>query len=119
VTSWERPAAGREPAAAALLGWLADPSAPRLCVVSGSEGCGKSTLLAWLVMHGSREGTVAERAVHAVAPYAGDSVRGLVWALADQLDVVARAPGELRDLLVRERRPSPSWPRSPAFPTFG
>jgi hypothetical protein len=75
-----------------------------LCVVSGSEGCGKSTLLAWLVMHGSREATVAARAVHAVAPYAGDSVRGLIWALADQLDVVARAPGELRDLLARDTR---------------
>ncbi|WP_330338505.1 hypothetical protein [Streptomyces sp. NBC_00557] len=36
---WSRPAAGREPAAAALLSWLADPQTPRLCVVTGSAGC--------------------------------------------------------------------------------
>ncbi|MFI1018177.1 hypothetical protein [Streptomyces sp. NPDC020965] len=92
---WDRPAAGREPAAAALLGWLADPHAPRLCLVSGSTGCGKSTLLAWLVQHGSRHGAATERAVHAVVPFAEDSLRGTVWSLADQLGVVARAPGEL------------------------
>jgi hypothetical protein len=43
---WGRPAAGREPAAAALLAWLADPEAPRLCLVTGGAGCGKSALLA-------------------------------------------------------------------------
>ncbi|WP_369147255.1 hypothetical protein [Streptomyces sp. R44] len=92
---WERPAAGREPAAAALLGWLADPHAPRLCLVSGSAGCGKSGLLAWLVHHGTRSGTAAERAVHAVVPSAGRSAAGTVWALADQLGVAARSRGEL------------------------
>ncbi|MCZ0987667.1 hypothetical protein O1M54_21845 [Streptomyces diastatochromogenes] len=53
---WSRPAAGREPAAAALLAWLADADAPRLCVVTGSAGSGKSALLAWLIAHGTREG---------------------------------------------------------------
>lgn len=56
MTRWERPQAGLEPAATALLGWLADPQAPALCLVSGSAGCGKSMLLAWLVRHGSRRG---------------------------------------------------------------
>ncbi|MEU7011867.1 hypothetical protein [Streptomyces sp. NPDC046332] len=101
---WERPAAGREPAAAALLGWLADPQAPRLCLVSGSEGCGKSQLLAWLVHHGSQSGVPAERAVHAVVSFAGQSLRGTVWSIADQLGVVARAPGELAVALGRDPR---------------
>jgi hypothetical protein len=104
VTRWERPAAGREPAAAALLGWLADPHAPRLCLIFGTAGCGKSALLAWLVHHGRRLGTPAERAVHAVVPLEGQSVRGTVWALADQLGVVARAPGELAEALAADAR---------------
>ncbi|WP_326680843.1 hypothetical protein [Streptomyces sp. NBC_01237] len=101
---WERPLGGREPAAAALLGWLADPHAPGLCLVSGSQGCGKSALLAWLVRHGSRSGTPAERAVHAVVPDAGQSVRGTVWALADQLGVIARSPDELVHALGHDPR---------------
>ncbi|MGI5403631.1 WD40 repeat domain-containing protein [Streptomyces sp. CA-135486] len=104
MTRWERPAAGREPAAAALLGWLADPHAPRLCLISGSAGCGKSALLAWLVHHGRRLGTPVERAIHAVVPLEGQSVRGTVWALADQLGVVARAPGELVEALEADTR---------------
>ncbi|MFC9266452.1 hypothetical protein ACFTXJ_01570 [Streptomyces zhihengii] len=124
MTRWERPAAGREPAAAALLGWLADPQAPGLCLVSGSQGCGKSELLAWFVRHGSRSDVVPERAVHAVAlpaepepavavsagPLAagaltaGQSVLGAVWAIADQLGIVARAPGELVAALERDAR---------------
>ncbi|MEC4018297.1 hypothetical protein [Streptomyces sp. H27-D2] len=104
-SQWARPAAGREPAAAALLGWLADPTAPRLCLVSGSAGCGKSTLLAWLVAHGSRPGTPPERRVHAFVPLEGQSVRGAVWTLAEQLGVVARSPGELvQELSGDERR---------------
>ncbi|MFC9948655.1 WD40 repeat domain-containing protein [Streptomyces pratensis] len=101
---WERPAAGREPAAAALLGWLADPQSPRLCLVSGSQGCGKSGLLAWLVHHGSRSGEPAERAVHAVVPSAGQSLSGTVWTLAEQLGIVARAPAELVAALRRDPR---------------
>lgn len=101
---WDPPAAGREPAAAALLGWLADPHAPRLCLVSGSEGCGKSALLAWLVRHGSQSGTPVERAIHAVVPFAGESLWGTVWSIADQIGVVARAPGELVAALIRDPR---------------
>ncbi|MFV0135873.1 hypothetical protein ACLGIH_22105 [Streptomyces sp. HMX87] len=102
--SWARPAAGREPAGAALLGWLADPAAPRLCLVTGRERCGKSQLLAWLVAHGTRPGTAPERRVHGFVPLAGQGVRTAVWALADQLGVAARAPGELLAELSADRR---------------
>lgn len=102
---WERPAAGREPAAAGLLAWLTDVTAPRMCLLTGSAGCGKSTLLAWLVVHGSRPGTPQTRRVHAVAPLQGLGVRSAVWSLANQLGVVARAPGELVASLAADQRP--------------
>lgn len=105
ATRWARPAAGREPAGAALLAWLADPSAPGLCVVAGGPGCGKSALLAWLVGHGTRAGTGRERAVHAFAPLAGMGVRGAVWTLADQLGLVVRGPRDLLARLGADRRP--------------
>ncbi|MET9378852.1 hypothetical protein ABZX98_32750 [Streptomyces sp. NPDC002992] len=72
--------------------------------MSGSEGCGKSQLLAWLVRHGRQSGAPAARAVHAVVPFAGQSLRGTVWSIADQLGVVARAPGELAVALSRDPR---------------
>ncbi|MEW1873320.1 WD40 repeat domain-containing protein [Streptomyces caelestis] len=102
--TWARPAAGREPAGAALLGWLADPAAPRLCLVTGSENCGKSQLLAWLVAHGTRPGTAPERRVHGFVPLAGQGVRTALWTLADQLGLVARAPEELLAGLSADRR---------------
>ncbi len=101
---WGRPAAGKEPAAAALLGWLADPAAPRLCLVTGAAGRGKSLLLAWLVGHGTQQGAVAERAVHAFVPLGGQSVHTTVWTLADQLWVSARTPGELVEALQADQR---------------
>ncbi|WP_055690951.1 WD40 repeat domain-containing protein [Streptomyces prasinus] len=102
--TWAHPAAGREPAGAALLGWLADPAAPRLCLVTGSENRGKSQLLAWLVAHGTRPGTAPERRVHGFVPLAGQGVRTALWTLADQLGVSARAPGELLTGLSADRR---------------
>jgi hypothetical protein len=101
---WGRPAAGREPAGAAILGWLADEDAPRLCVITGGEGCGKSTLLAWLVAHGRRAGTAYERRVHGFAPLAGQTATTTAWMLADQLSVAARTPGELMDTLAADAR---------------
>ncbi|MFD6991078.1 hypothetical protein [Streptomyces sp. NPDC059943] len=106
TVKWGRPASGREPAGAALLAWLADPSAPGLCVITGGAGCGKSTLLAWLVGHGSGAGTERERAVHAFVPLAGQSVRGAVWTLADQLGLMARGPEEFLARLAADRRPA-------------
>ncbi|MFF3312833.1 hypothetical protein [Streptomyces sp. NPDC002952] len=102
---WERPAAGREPAAAALLAWLADPAAPRMCLVTGATGGGKSTLLAWLVAHGARPGTPQQRRIHAIAPLQGLGVRAAMWTLANQLNVTARAPGELITTLAADPRP--------------
>lgn len=93
--AWARPAAGREPAGAALLGWPADPTAPRLCLLTGSGNSGKSQLLAWLVTHSTRPGTAPERRVHGFVPLAGQGVRTALWTLADQLGMAARAPGEL------------------------
>ncbi|WP_433573649.1 hypothetical protein [Streptomyces sp. CA-251247] len=72
--------------------------------MSGSEGSGKSGLLAWLVHHGSQRETAAERAVHAVTPGAGRSLRGTVWSLAEQLGVVARDPEDLVAMLSRDQR---------------
>ncbi|WP_338694259.1 hypothetical protein V2W30_06070 [Streptomyces sp. Q6] len=102
--AWGRPAAGREPAAAALLSWLADPEAPRLCVVSGAEASGKSTLLAWLIAHGTRPGTPAGRRVHGIVPLAGLTATAAAWMLADQLGVAARTPDELVDRLAADPR---------------
>ncbi|MFI6358040.1 hypothetical protein ACIBJF_36685 [Streptomyces sp. NPDC050743] len=101
---WSRPAAGREPAAAALLSWLADPTAPRLCVVTGSAGCGKSTLLAWLIGHGTREGTQPERRIHGFVPLSGRTALTAAWTLAQQLSVAARTPGELVEALAADER---------------
>ncbi|WP_255293179.1 hypothetical protein [Streptomyces niveus] len=88
-----------------MLAWLADSSAPGLCVVTGGAECGKSALLAWLVAHGTRAGTEQERVVHAFVPLAGLSVRGAVWTLADQLGLVARGPEELVARMAADRRP--------------
>jgi hypothetical protein len=87
--------AGRRPAGLALLRWLEDESAPRLCRVSGGPGSGKTHLLAWLAAAGTDPATPATRAVHAVLPAEGVTVRTAVWLLAEQLHVSARTPGEL------------------------
>ncbi|MEU3527073.1 hypothetical protein AB0E62_24910 [Streptomyces sp. NPDC038707] len=102
--AWSRPEAGREPAAAALLAWLADAGAPRLCVVTGSAGCGKSSLLAWLIGHGTRDGERPERRVHGFVPLAGQTAQTTAWTLAQQLSVAARTPGELLTALSADER---------------
>ncbi|WP_345668855.1 WD40 repeat domain-containing protein [Streptomyces similanensis] len=101
---WSRPAAGREPAAAALLSWLGDPHAPNLAVLTGSAGSGKSKLLAWLIGHGTRPGTVAERRVHGFVPLPGQSATTAAWMLGDQLSIAARSPGELVAALAADPR---------------
>ncbi|MFI9120120.1 hypothetical protein ACIGW0_12110 [Streptomyces bikiniensis] len=100
-----RPGAGREPAASALLGWLADARAPRLCVLTGPSNAGKSHLLAWLVEHGDTPSEdTGDRRVHAVAPLAGVGLRGAVWLAADHLGLAARAPGELCTAVAEDKR---------------
>ncbi|MEV0000322.1 hypothetical protein [Streptomyces sp. NPDC050848] len=91
----DRPAAGTEAEAAALLGWLTDPEAPRLCLVVGGPRRGKSALLAWLAAHGTRAGARRRRAARELIPLAGQCALGAAWTVANRLGVVARTPGEL------------------------
>ncbi|MFD7324897.1 WD40 repeat domain-containing protein [Streptomyces sp. NPDC059875] len=103
----ERPAAGTEAQAAALLGWLTDPDAPRLCLVTGDPGQGKSALLSWLTAHGGRpggrsggrSGARRRRSARELIPLAGQSALGTAWTIANRLGVVARTPGELVQVL--------------------
>ncbi|MEU6883278.1 WD40 repeat domain-containing protein [Streptomyces sp. NPDC046712] len=101
----ERPAAGTEAQAAVLLGWLTDPDAPRLCLVTGDPRRGKSALLAWLAAHGARSGARRRRSARELIPLAGQSALGAAWTIANRLGVVARTPGELvRTLATTEAR---------------
>ncbi|MFC5887712.1 hypothetical protein RMN57_22390 [Kitasatospora sp. CM 4170] len=97
--------AGRKPAGLALLGWLDDPRAPRLCRVAGPPGAGKSHLLAWLVRGCTTETVPGARRIHAVLPAAGATVRTAVWSLGRQLDLVAHAPGPLVEAIAADGRP--------------
>ncbi|WP_436943426.1 hypothetical protein [Streptomyces sp. SudanB25_2051] len=85
---------------------MADESAPRLCLVTGSRGCGKSTLLAWLVAHGTRPGTPAQRRVHAFVPLGCLGLRAAAWTLADQLQLSAPSPADLLQALALDPRPT-------------
>ncbi|MFI9783318.1 hypothetical protein ACIHEI_07385 [Kitasatospora sp. NPDC051984] len=96
--------AGRRAAGAALLGWLRDPRAPRLCRVSGSPGSGRTHLLAWLIAGATAPDTPVERRVNAFLPADGYGVRAAVWQLGQQLDVPARTPGDLLDRLAADPR---------------
>ncbi|MGW6568136.1 WD40 repeat domain-containing protein [Streptomyces sp. NPDC054975] len=91
----DRPASGTEAEAAALLGWLTDPEAPRLCLVVGGPRRGKSALLTWLAAHGTRAGARRRRAARELVPLAGQCALGAAWTVANRLGVVARTPGEL------------------------
>ncbi|MFD3948342.1 WD40 repeat domain-containing protein [Streptomyces sp. NPDC058579] len=91
----DRPAAGTEAEAAALLGWLTAPDAPRLCLVVGGPRRGKSALLGWLATHGTRAGARRRRAARELIPLAGQCALGAAWTVANRLGVVARTPGEL------------------------
>ena len=98
--------AGRKPAGLALLGWLADARAPRLCRVTGAPGSGKSHLLAWLVAAGTSERTPADRRIQVAVPAAGYSVRSLVWSIGSQLGVVAGTVQDLLTALAEDGRPT-------------
>ncbi|GLW53400.1 WD40 repeat domain-containing protein [Kitasatospora phosalacinea] len=98
--------AGRRAAGAALLGWLGDARAPRLCRVTGSPGSGRTHLLAWLVAGGTDPAAPPGRRVNAFLPAEGCGVRAAVWQLARQLEVSARTPGELLDRLAADPRPT-------------
>ncbi|MFD9648787.1 hypothetical protein ACFWWN_35620, partial [Streptomyces sp. NPDC059082] len=98
---------GTEAEAAALLGWLTDPDAPRLCLVTGAPGSGKTALLGWLAAHGARSGRTRRRTARVLVPLAGQSALGAAWTIADRLGVVARSPGDLvHALATSEPRPA-------------
>ncbi|MGW6393037.1 hypothetical protein ACWFR1_21580 [Streptomyces sp. NPDC055103] len=101
-----RAVTGTEAEAAALLGWLTDPEAPRLCLVTGAPGSGKTALLDWLAAYGPRAGG-RRRTPRVLVPLAGQSALGATWTIADLLGVVARSPDELvHALATSEARPS-------------
>ncbi|MCC9310080.1 hypothetical protein LN042_23930 [Kitasatospora sp. RB6PN24] len=92
--SWLPPLpAGRQPAGMALLGWLDDDRAPRLCRVSGVPGSGKSLLVTWL-------DTVCRSADGPGRPAAALSMAGLgveaaTWLLSRQLGYCAQSTDQL------------------------
>ncbi|MYS09072.1 hypothetical protein GTW71_22145, partial [Streptomyces sp. SID6041] len=93
--------------ATALLGWLTDPEAPRLCLVTGAPGSGKTALLGWFAKHGPRAGRPRRRTARVLVPLAGQSALGATWTIADHLGVVARSPGDLvHALATSEARPA-------------
>ncbi|MER8183231.1 hypothetical protein [Kitasatospora sp. NPDC094015] len=104
--------AGRRPAGLALLGWLADERAPRLCQVTGAPGAGKSHLLAWLAEAGTEAHAAAGAAagagarVRAVLPAAGATVESAAWRLGRRLDLLVRTPDELFAALAEDDRPT-------------
>ncbi|MEV6210480.1 hypothetical protein [Kitasatospora sp. NPDC051914] len=87
--------AGRRPAGRALLGWLADERAPRLCRVAGSAGAGKTHLLSWLAEAGTGEDVPEHRRVHAVLAGERLTVDSALWQLGRQLGHLVRRPDEL------------------------
>lgn len=101
---WSPPPAGREPAGAAILGWLRDPHAPRVCVISGDEDCGKSMFLSWLVEQATQPKVRTERRVHGLVPLAEHSALTASWLLAEQLGSAARTPGDLIATMAADRR---------------
>ncbi|MER5641495.1 hypothetical protein ABT095_31700 [Kitasatospora sp. NPDC002227] len=91
--------AGRQPAGRALLSWLDDPQAPRLCRVAGSPGSGKSHLVSWLA-------TACDRRPGVVAfSLAGLSLEAATWLLAQRLEVFAVTPEELVAAVAADDRP--------------
>ncbi|MER6096457.1 hypothetical protein ABT154_11495 [Streptomyces sp. NPDC001728] len=107
--AWDgrRPVTGTEAEATALLGWLTDPEAPRLCLVTGAPGSGKTALLGWLARHGPRAGRPRRRTARVLVPLSGQSALGATWTIADRLGVVARSPGDLvHALATSDARPA-------------
>ncbi|WP_030760400.1 hypothetical protein [Streptomyces griseus] len=93
------PSSGAAPGATALLGWLTDPDAPRLCLVTGGAGSGKTALLGWLAGHEPRARRGRTRTARVLVPLTGQSALGVAWTLAHRLGVVARTPADLAPAL--------------------
>ncbi|MFD0278959.1 hypothetical protein ACFVHB_34320 [Kitasatospora sp. NPDC127111] len=91
--------AGRRAAGRALLDWLADARAPRLCRVAGSSGSGRTHLLTWLAAVCPSASPHPDRRVHATVPADGLTLRSATWLLAARLGLVAGSPEELLEAL--------------------
>lgn len=92
--------AGREPAAAAVMAWLMDPSCPRLCLVTGSPATGKSSLVAWVALNSLRTG-----GAHAIFSARGMPLQAATWAVAEQLALPGGGPESLVERVVSDIRP--------------
>ncbi|MGW4384447.1 hypothetical protein ACWEMJ_31800, partial [Kitasatospora sp. NPDC004531] len=92
--------AGRHPAGRALLGWLEDQQAPRLCRVAGSSGSGRSHLLRWLTAACPPDNPHTGRRVDVQLSAAETTVDTFVWRLAGLLGVSAGDPDELVAALI-------------------
>ncbi|MFD8599249.1 hypothetical protein ACFV1L_30020 [Kitasatospora sp. NPDC059646] len=87
--------AGRRPAGRALLGWLGDPQAPRLCRVAGSSGSGRTHLLRWLAAACPPDNPRTDRRVHVQLDADGLTADSFVWTLARELGTTAADAHEL------------------------
>ncbi|WP_037573986.1 hypothetical protein [Phaeacidiphilus oryzae] len=94
--------AGRRPAGLALLRWLEDPAAPRLCLLAGSPGSGRTHLLSWLATAGLDPAAPTPHRPHAILPAAGHTVRSASWLLAEQLNLTGGSAGAEAETLVAE-----------------
>ncbi|MGW4808036.1 hypothetical protein, partial [Kitasatospora sp. NPDC004272] len=91
--------AGRHPAGRALLSWLEDARAPRLCRLTGSSGSGRTHLLTWLAAACPPDHPRPGRRVHALLDAEGLTVRSATARLADLLGLTAAEPAELLEAL--------------------
>ncbi|MFF4344606.1 hypothetical protein ACFY00_32355 [Kitasatospora sp. NPDC001540] len=91
--------AGRRPAGRALLSWLEDARAPRLCRITGSSGSGRTHLLTWLAAACPPDHPRPGRRVHALLDAEGLTVRSATARLADLLGLTAGEPAELLEAL--------------------
>jgi hypothetical protein len=87
--------AGRRPAGLALLGWLDDRRAPRICRITGSEGSGRTHLLDWLASAYPADAERRERRVHALVDASDADARGLCWLISVALGSAARTVDRL------------------------
>ncbi|MFD0279296.1 hypothetical protein ACFVHB_36115 [Kitasatospora sp. NPDC127111] len=90
---------GRRPAGRALLGWLADPKAPRVCRITGTPGSGRTHLLTWLAAACPSDNPRTARRVHTLLSADGLTVRSATWLLAARLGLAAGTPEELLEAL--------------------
>ncbi|MFJ4674387.1 hypothetical protein [Kitasatospora sp. NPDC088783] len=91
--------AGRRPAGRALLSWLEDGRAPRLCRIAGSSGSGRTHLLTWLAAACPPDHPRPGRRVHALLDAEGLTVRSATARLADLLGLTAGEPADLLEAL--------------------